>query len=87
MTEAEKQEINKRAKVKMFLKENKMDAFDLAKIAKQLCVCGTCYFFCQHYTKDGECIDWGHCFRGNIQHSKKVSTSSCGYWRDKDENI
>lgn len=61
-----------------FLKEKHMDAYDLVRIAKMLCCCGTCKFFTQHYTKDGTALDWGHCDKGNIQHSKKVSTTSCG---------
>lgn len=82
MTKFEQQEINKRVAVCRFLKQQKMSAWDLAKITKQLCACGTCYYFVQHYTKDGEALDWGHCTKGNIQHSKKISTSSCGFWTD-----
>lgn len=63
-----------------FMKANNMKASDLAKISKELCSCGTCRFFVQHYTKDGEGLDWGHCDKGNIQHSKKVSTACCGFW-------
>ena len=68
------------SEVNGFLKEKGMQAFDLAKIAKMLCCCGTCRFFVQHYTKDGNELDWGHCCKGNIQHSKRVSTASCGSW-------
>ena len=57
-----------------------MQAFDLVKIAKTLCCCGTCKYFVQHYTKSGTELDWGHCCKGNIQHSKKINTGSCGSW-------
>lgn len=67
-----------------FLKHNKMKACDLAMITKELCSCGTCRFFVQHFTKDGDALDWGHCRKGNIQHSKKISTASCAFW-DVDE--
>lgn len=68
------------AEVNGFLKEKHMQAFDLIRIAKKLCCCGTCKYFEQHYTKHGDALDWGHCFKGNIQHSKKNSTASCGSW-------
>ena len=80
MTKWEKLRYEQISKVIDFLHENNMTAFDLAKITKELCTCGTCKFFVQHYTRDGEAVDWGHCCRGNIQHSKKISNSSCGYW-------
>lgn len=69
-----------------FLSEKQMQAYDLVRIAKQLCCCGTCKFFAQHYTKDGTALDWGHCFKGNIQHSKKISTASCGSWDFEEES-
>lgn len=68
------------SEVNGFLKEKHMQAYDLVRIAKMLCCCGTCKHFVQHYTKSGEALDWGHCARGNVQHSKKISTASCGYW-------
>lgn len=71
--------------VKIFLKEKDMQAYDLVRIAKMLCCCGTCRFFEQHYTKDGTALDWGHCRKGNIQHSKKISTASCASWSYEDE--
>lgn len=85
MTKWEKQRYDKIQAVVNFMKENHMQAFDLAKISKELCACGTCKFFVQHYTKSGESLDWGHCCRGNIQHSKKISTASCGYWDCEEE--
>ena len=68
------------AEVISFLNEKQMQAYDLVRIAKKLCCCGTCKFFEQHYTKNGTELDWGHCRKGNIQHSKKISTASCGFW-------
>ena len=74
------------ADVNKFLKSKHMQAFDLVRIAKRMCCCGTCKYFEQHYNKSGEALDWGHCFKGNVQHSKKISTASCGYWEyDGDE--
>lgn len=80
MTDAEKLYYNQRRQVREFLKTSKISAWELARISKELCACGTCYFFVQHYTKDGEALDWGHCTKGNIQHSKMISTASCGFW-------
>ena len=68
--------------VVQFLHDKKMSAWELAKITKELCCCGSCRFFAQHYTRDGDALDWGHCNKGNIQHSKKISTASCGSWED-----
>lgn len=73
------------ADVRSFLREHKMQAFDLARIAKSLCCCGTCRFFVQHYTREGTALDWGHCDKGNIQHSKKISTACCGEWNCVEE--
>jgi len=85
MTKYEEITINNRKAVINFLKESGISAWELAKISKQLCACGTCKFYVQHYTKYGEPVDWGHCAKGSIQHSKKPSTSSCGFWEDEDE--
>ena len=82
MTKHEKRYYADRAEVRKFLHDSRMTAWDLQKIAKELCACGTCRFFVQHYTKLGEALDWGHCCKGNIQHSKKISTASCGFWED-----
>ena len=68
------------SEVNSFLKEKHMQAFELMRIAKRLCCCGTCKYFVQHYTKNGTALDWGHCCKGNIQHSKRISTASCGSW-------
>lgn len=82
MTEHENLRHKQIQSIRMFLKDNSMDAWTLAKLAKELCCCGTCGFFVQHYTIDGKPLDWGHCCKGNIQHSKKISTASCGFWTD-----
>ena len=71
--------------VNCFLKEKHMDAYDLVRIAKTLCCCGTCKYFVQLYTKDFTALDWGHCDKENIQHSNKVSTISCGSWDYEEE--
>ena len=82
MTKWEKLTIENRKAVIDFLEEHHISACELAKISKELCACGTCYFFVQHYDKDGNGLDWGHCDKGNIQHSKKQSTAACGFWCD-----
>ena len=85
MTKTEENEIKKRTLVRSFFRENKMSAWDLAKTTKELCACGTCYYFFRHYDSEGKSLFWGHCEKGNIQHSKQMSTAACGFWRDKDE--
>ena len=82
MTKWEIKEYENRCAVVQFLKDKNISASDLVRYAKALCCCGSCHFFEQHYTKEGEALDWGHCFRGNIQHSKKISTACCGFWED-----
>ena len=87
MTKWEKLELDNRRAVVQFMKDKNINAADLVRYAKQLCCCGTCYFFTQHYTKDGQGLDWGHCTKGNIQHSKKIGTSACGFWQaGEDDN-
>ena len=68
-----------------FLKESQIDAYDLVRVAKNLCNCGTCKFFVQHYSKDGKPVDFGHCCKGNIPKSKKPSMSNCGFWELDEE--
>lgn len=50
------------------------------RVGKELCSCGTCRFFVQHYSKEGEPLDWGHCCKGNIPKSKKPGMTTCGFW-------
>ena len=85
MTKWEIMEHENHRAVVQFMRDHRMNAYDLHKITRELCSCGSCRFFVQHYTKDGEGLDWGHCDKGNIQHSKKVSTASCAFWEDCDE--
>ena len=85
MTDAERGYWADRKAVVQFIRERKMSAWELQRITKELCACGTCYYFVQHYTKAGEALDWGHCCKGNIQHSKKISTASCGFWTEGEE--
>lgn len=68
------------SKVKKFIKEQNLSAYDLQRIAKDLCCCGSCRFFVQHYSKELIPVDFGHCTKGNIPHCKKPSTVSCGSW-------
>ena len=63
-----------------FLKENKMLAADLMRVGKDLCVCGTCKYYVDHYTKDGTALDFGHCRKNNIPKSKRPNLQSCGFW-------
>lgn len=85
MSKWEQMELDNMQAVRQFLSEHNINACDLARYAKKLCACGTCHFFTQHYAKSGEALDWGHCWKGNIQHSKKVSTSACGFWEYGEE--
>lgn len=69
--------------VRMFMQEKNIVAYDLLRIARHFCCCNTCKHYVPHYSKDGTPLDWGHCDKGNIQHSKKPSTASCGFWADE----
>lgn len=80
MTKWEMMRLEEIRSVIKFLNDSHMDAWQLCKIAKELCCCGSCHYFVQHYTKEGEALDWGHCCKGNIQHSKKTDTACCGSW-------
>lgn len=71
--------------VKRFMRDNNLNPYMLQKYAKDLCCCRTCAYYVQHYSKEGEALDFGHCDKGNIQHSKKPSTASCGHWKDVEE--
>lgn len=82
MTKWEALEGERRKKLREYMHENGVNAYDLVRMAKEWCRCGTCRFFIQHYTKDGDGLDWGHCDKGNVQHSKKQSTACCGFWED-----
>lgn len=64
-----------------FLNESKISAYDLARISKDLCTCGTCAFFVQHYTEIGELVDFGHCKKNNQPKSRKPNNESCAFWK------
>lgn len=66
--------------VVQFLNENRITAFDLVRIAKDLCRCRTCRFFVQHYDKDGYPLDFGHCIKNNNPRPRKPNMESCGFW-------
>lgn len=68
-----------------FLNGSKISAYDLVRIGKDLCCCRTCKFFIQHYTKDGNPIDFGHCVKNNIPKSKTPNMQSCGFWTLEEE--
>ena len=74
-----------RKQIVQFLNENKISAYDLAKVSKDLCSCGTCKYFIQHYSKDGKPIECGHCVKNHILKHKKPNTQSCGFWALGDE--
>ena len=63
-----------------FLDESKISAFDLMRIGRDLCKCGTCRFFVQHFDGDGNPVDFGHCTETNIHKAKKPDAQSCGFW-------
>ena len=65
--------------------ETGLDAYDVAKISKELCSCRTCRYFVQHYSKDGNPVDFGHCTHSNIPRAKKPGQINCGKW-DLDED-
>lgn len=65
--------------------ETGLDAYDVAKISKELCSCRTCKYFIQHYGKDGNPVDFGHCTNTTIPRAKKPSQINCGKW-EFDEN-
>ena len=71
-----------------FMRSSRISAYDLARIAENLCTCGTCRYYVQHYTKNGELVNFGHCNKTNIPKGKQPGTRSCGSWmrdRRKDE--
>lgn len=69
-----------RNRIVKFINESGISAFDIARITKDLCCCRTCKFFVQHYSKDGNAVDFGHCIKNNIPRSKKPNMESCGMW-------
>ena len=69
-----------------FLEESGISSYDLMRIGKELCSCGTCADFVQHYSKDGKEIDFGHCKRGNVDKSKRPGSAVCGFWSLRGED-
>lgn len=65
-----------------FLREKKMTAWDLRRIAKDLCNCGKCRFFVEHYLKDGTQCDICHCIKNKIPKPCRISDCACGSWED-----
>lgn len=73
-----------RRKIIEFINESGISSYDICRISRDLCCCRTCKFFVQHYSKDGNAVDFGHCVRSNVIKSKKPNTQSCGYWTMED---
>ena len=80
------------SKVRQFSVDSGIAPWELQRIAKQMCCCGTCKYFVEHYAKERlavldevvyKILDWGHCDKGNVQHSKKRSTQSCSSWEER----
>lgn len=63
-----------------FLNANRISAYDLVRVGRDLCCCRTCNFFVQHYSKDGKPVDFGHFVKNNTIKSVKPNTQSCGFW-------
>lgn len=69
-----------RRKIVEFINESGISSYDICKIGRDLCCCRTCKFYVQHYAKDGNPVDFGHCNKSNVIKSVKPSKQSCGYW-------
>lgn len=69
-----------RRKIVNFINESGISSYDLCRIGRDLCCCRTCKFYVQHYAKDGEPVDFGHCIKNSTIKSVKPSKQSCGYW-------
>lgn len=71
-----------RLKVTQFIKKEKINAYDLQRVAKDLCCCASCKFYVEHFTRDGRPVDFGHCTHGSIPKTRKPNMASCGSWED-----
>ena len=71
---------NIRQEIINFLNANRVSAYDLVRVGKDLCNCRTCKFFVQHYDKDGSSVDFGHCRKNNIPKPRRPHYNSCGFW-------
>ena len=69
-----------RQEIVTFLRESSISPYDMVRIGKDLCCCRTCKFFVQHYDKDGQSVDFGHCRKNNIPKPKRPHDGSCGFW-------
>ena len=69
-----------------FLNESGINPYDLCRIGKDLCRCGTCKFYCQHYSKYGEPVDFGHCRKNKTIKATRPYDSSCGFWSMEEDN-
>ena len=69
-----------RKEIVKFLNESGISAFDLCRVSRDLCCCRTCKFFVQHYSKDGDPVDFGHCFKNKSIKSVRPHDKSCGFW-------
>lgn len=73
--------------IRKFLKESNISPYDLRRISKDLCCCGKCRFYVEHYLKDGRLTDFGHCCKNKIPKGCKAGDVSCGYWDDGEEQV
>lgn len=69
-----------RHEIVVFLKENRISAYDLVNVAKDLCCCRKCKHFIQHFDKEGKSVDFGHCIKNNIPKPKRPHDNACGFW-------
>lgn len=69
-----------------FLNNSDISPFDLVRIGKDLCCCRTCVFFVQHYSKEGDPVDFGHCIKNNNPKPTRPHNQSCGFWTLEKEN-
>lgn len=69
-----------RKEILQFINKSGISAYDLCRISKDLCCCRTCKFFVQHYSKEGNPVDFGHCRKGNTPRAKSPNMQSCGFW-------
>lgn len=69
-----------RRRIVRFINESGISSYDICRITKDLCCFRTCCFYVQHYAKDGEAVDFGHCAKNNKIKSVKPNMQSCGFW-------
>ena len=72
-------------KVKEFLRESGMSAYDLMRIGKSLCTCEKCKKFVQHYDDKCNKLPFGHCERSAVPKHRSPDAQSCGFWEAKEE--